>query len=270
MTAAARMDGFSLLYAPRPAARSPHCRTAVAPLSCLRMSTEPAPPKLRTVILAVAAPAVLMLIGAGCMSSLGQKAGDVAQQVNDAGNEIGNEAVMPVQTDVEALNKAKQVTSDVQAKQNEDTDRVADDLTVAMIVTENADVPGDATAVPGTIGCNDRVAYTKVHRETTTDDVLADALNTLLAQKDSNVNGMYNALWESTLKVQKIQSTDGVTTEVWLEGLPQSGGVCDDPRIKAQLESTISRLKPKYKIFLNGSEDKYKCIGNEKGDCSVL
>jgi hypothetical protein len=106
-----------------------------------------------------------------------------------------------------------------------------------------------------------------MHREAQTDSVVSDALTTLFSVRDSNREGKYNALWQSKLAVEKIQSRDGVTTEVWLKGSTQSGGVCDDPRIKAQIEYTIKRLKPKFKIFLNGTESNYRCLGDMSGEC---
>lgn len=215
--------------------------------------------KFRTAVIAVAAPALLMIVGAGC-KSLGQKA-------NDVSNELSDEAVAPTVADFEALGKAKEAAAETSAKMNEDADRASDDLAVAMIVTENASAPAGAIAVPGAIGCNDRVAYLRLHREASTDSVLADALATLFAQKDSNVGGLYNALWQTTFKVDKINSGDGVTTNVYIKGDPISGGACDNPRIKAQIEATVRRLKPKFRVFLNGKESEYRCIGKVSGEC---
>ncbi len=204
-----------------------------------------------------AAAAILVLAGAGCL-----------QSVNRVGNELGNEVVQPVAVPISALNKAKQVTSEANAKANEQTESVANEMTVAMVLTEGAKAP-EGAQLGDTFGCQDRVAFVKVPRETDSGDTLKDVLTSLLAVKDTNYKGYYTALAFSTLKVDKIQSTDGVTTEVWLSGLPKSGGACDDPRIKEQLEQTIKRLRPNFKIFLNGSEAKYNCIGDLSGRCSV-
>ncbi len=206
------------------------------------------PLKWKTVLAAVAIPALLILVGAGCMSF-----GGGASRA-DSGQRTADGALTA--TDPAA-----------DAKVNEEHDKLADDLSVGMIITENAEIPAGAVVVPGTIGCNDRVAYEKRHRETATDNVLVDALATLFAVKDSSVDAYYNALWQSKLAVEKIQSTDGVTTEVWLKGTVASGGACDDPRIKAQIEATIKRLRPKFTIYLNGSQATYRCLGDESGEC---
>ncbi len=197
--------------------------------------------QFRTALIAIAVPALLILVGAGCMR-LGNKK---------------TPETKPVMIE----------DPDAAARANEESDRTANDLSVGMILTENAAVPPGATLLPGRIGCNDRAVYQKIHRESSTDNVLADALATLFSVKESSIEKYYNALWQSSLKVEKIQSTDGVTTEVWLKGEIASGGVCDDPRIKAQIEATILRLKPKFTIFLNGKESNYRCIGDMSGEC---
>ena len=206
------------------------------------MTYQNYPPKFRSLLIAVAVPTLLILVGAGCMQ---------------LGNKKNTATITPI------IN----ADPDVEAKMNEEQDQHASDLSVGMILTEGAEVPAGATVLPGTIACNDRVVLEKLHREASTDNVLADALATLFAVKDSSVDTYYNAIWQSSLKVEKIQSTDGVTTEVWLKGEPTSGGACDDPRIKAQIEATVRRLKPKFKIFLNGKESNYRCIGDMSGEC---
>ncbi|MEY4744685.1 MAG: hypothetical protein RL272_630 [Candidatus Parcubacteria bacterium] len=209
-------------------------------------------PKPSTVAAAVIVPALLILIGAGCLS---------------VADTLTNDAVLPAQVPIEALNRAKQVTEEQRAKENEMNEQVSDDMTVAMILTENAKVPAGAVLAGGTVGCNDRVAYVKAHRGASTDSVVHDALMTLFSVKDSNYQDLYDSLWQSNLTVDKILSTDGVTTEVWLKGKTQMGGVCDAPRFKAQIESTISRFKSKFKIYLNGSESAYRCLGDQSGQC---
>ncbi|HTK04480.1 MAG TPA: hypothetical protein VL500_02760 [Candidatus Eisenbacteria bacterium] len=209
-------------------------------------------PKPGTIAAAIIVPAVLVLLGAGCFS---------------VADKLSNDAVLPVKTSVDVLNKAKTVTAEQSAKANEEAEMVSDDVSVALILTENTAVPAGADVQPGIVGCNDKVAYVKEHRAASTDSIVHDALMTLFSLKDSNRNDLYNALWQSDLAVDKIQSRDGVVTEVWLKGKTQSGGACDDPRIKAQIEATISRFKPKFKIFLNGTESAYRCLGDQSGEC---
>lgn len=204
-----------------------------------------------TIAMAIAIPAALMLVGAGCMS---------------LGDRLGKDVAAPITVPLESLKQSKEELAAINAKQNEQNEQEAADLTIALIYdAENAD-PKAALAV-GEIGCQDRIAYVKTHREAQTDSVLSDALTTLFAIRESTFAGMYNALWQSELKVDKILSRDAVTTEVWLKGKVVSGGACDDPRIKAQIEHVIKRFKPKYKVFLNGSEATYRCLGDMSGEC---
>jgi hypothetical protein len=214
--------------------------------------TNETSPKISTKVAAVAIPVLMILVGAGCF-----KMADKAAET----------AVTPVTVPVAAYVKSREDLELIAAKTNEENEKLTDDISIAMVLTEGVEPPVGATVVPGTIGCNDRIAYVKTHRERQTDSVLSDALSTLFSNKDSNVLAAYNALWQSELAVEKIQSTDGTTTEVWIKGKTASGGVCDDPRIKAQLEYTIKRFKPKFKIFLNGTEANYRCLGDMSGEC---
>jgi len=206
--------------------------------------------------------AVLPFVGAGCVPAkvAVQNAGQtVDRAANDA---IEAAASAPLH----AYEQAHKVTEDEQARLNLEAESGADEMTVAMVLTDGATPPAGAQ-LGDTFGCNDRIAFVKVARESDSGDTLKDVLNSLFAIHDNTVQTYYNGLADSRLSVDKIQSTDGVTTEVWLKGKISSPGECNDPRIKEQIEATVRRLKPKYKIFLNGSWSNYDCIGNLKGDC---
>jgi len=203
--------------------------------------------------LALLAAVGLVLAGVGCQ-------GSVPDQV--AGEAINGMVATPLK----ALDKAKKLSAEENARTRLESEGVANEMTVAMVLTDNAAAPRDAE-IGATFGCNDRVAFTKVARASDSGETLKDILNSLLAVHDSNVNGLYNGLADSRLTLDKLQSRDGVTTEVWLKGKISSSGACDDPRIKAQLEATIARYKPKFQIFLNGTEDEYRCIGDMGGQC---
>jgi hypothetical protein len=55
--------------------------------------------------------------------------------------------------------------------------------------------------------------------------------------------------------------------EVWLSGDLVSGGACDVPRVKAQVEETVRLYSPVFKIYLNGSESAWRCFGDMSGQC---
>jgi len=195
--------------------------------------------------------ASLALIGAGCYQ---------------VGNQVGEAVVQPISVPLEAGKKAKQDLSDVQAKLNQQGEAFSDEVTVALILTEGSTAPTDAQ-IKETVGCNDQVALVKVKRAEQTDNVLSDILKSLLAVRDQVPEGLYNGLAAAKITVDKVVDQPDGTTEVRLKGQFLSGGVCDDPRIKAQLEDTIKRITKKYKIFLNGTESEYRCFGDMSGQC---
>lgn len=190
----------------------------------------------------------LALFGAGCA--------DQPSPLDGIGASVG------------ALNEAKELTAEEAARKRRGDDVMTVDISVATIITEGSDVPPAVTRVePGTIGCNDRVGYVRVFRETDYGDVAWDALASLLANRESTIEQTYNSTWQSSLVVESVRPTSDGPIEVRLTGLPLSGGTCDDPRIKAQVEYTVSQYWPDYRILLNGSESAWRCIGDMSGLC---
>jgi LysM repeat protein len=90
----------------------------------------------------------------------------------------------------------------------------------------------------GSMGCGDQAVA--VRRDIPkTDAPLTAALNLLLAQKSQyyGESGLYNALYQSNLRIGNI-TRSGTDWTISLVGTMQLGGVCDTPRVKAQLEQT--------------------------------
>lgn len=84
---------------------------------------------------------------------------------------------------------------------------------------------------------------------------LKAALEELLSLKEREYgqSGLYNSLYQSNLKVDKVAIVNN-TADIRLTGTLTLGGVMDSPRVKAQLEKTalqFSSVKD-VKIFLNG------------------
>lgn len=89
------------------------------------------------------------------------------------------------------------------------------------------------------IGCNDSVvAVDRVIPETL--GVLTAALNELfsLHEKNFGASGLYNSLYQSTLKLDGAAVINGRAT-IAISGKLVRGGVCDDPRVKYQIEETV-------------------------------
>lgn len=89
------------------------------------------------------------------------------------------------------------------------------------------------------VGCGDSAVA--VNRTVTpTPAPLRAALEELLSVKDKDYgqSGLYNALYQSALRLDSVAITNG-RAEVKLSGSLRSGGACDDPRIYAQLMETV-------------------------------
>jgi len=88
------------------------------------------------------------------------------------------------------------------------------------------------------IGCGDSVVPVEVQIEPTIAPLTA-ALERLFDIDERLVGetGLYNALYQSDLAIDSIDITNGVAT-IRLTGELRVGGVCDEPRVRAQLEET--------------------------------
>lgn len=92
---------------------------------------------------------------------------------------------------------------------------------------------------PGnTIGCGDGlVAVSRQVPQTV--GVIRAALEELFSLSGGDYQSdLYNALDQSNVTIESAEVQNGVAT-VALQGSLMSGGVCDDPRIKEQIRSTI-------------------------------
>jgi len=115
---------------------------------------------------------------------------------------------------------------------------------------------GDNGASGESIGCGDSIIPVAVDVPRTT-GVLRAALDRLLSQKTQyyGESGLYNALYQSNLVIDSLIVQDGEAT-MRFSGKLQSGGVCDDPRIIAQLEHTALQFSTvqRVSITVNGED----------------
>lgn len=93
----------------------------------------------------------------------------------------------------------------------------------------------DAGKSGPTIGCGDSLVSVEIPPVD-----LKSALTQLLSIHDETYgqSGLYNALFRSDLKVTRINRT-GSAIEADLTGSLVTGGECDYPRVKAQLEAVL-------------------------------
>ena len=90
------------------------------------------------------------------------------------------------------------------------------------------------------IGCGDSVVPVRVAVNPTRIPLRA-ALNQLFAITGSTYAGRYNALYQSTLSAGRLTITGGRAT-LELFGNIAVGGVCDVPRVVAQIEETARQF----------------------------
>lgn len=92
------------------------------------------------------------------------------------------------------------------------------------------------------IGCNDSVVAVEVMADPGA-DALRAALDALLGLKEQyyGQSGLYNALYQSDLTVDKIE-IEANELKVELVGTVMLGGVCDNPRFGAQLTETVAQF----------------------------
>jgi hypothetical protein len=104
------------------------------------------------------------------------------------------------------------------------------------------------------IGCGDSVIPVEVSIEPTIAPLTA-ALETLFGIDDRyyGQSGLYNALAQSNLTIDRIDIINGVAS-IYLSGQLQVGGVCDEPRVRAQIEETALQYYTvnEVQIFVNG------------------
>jgi hypothetical protein len=105
-------------------------------------------------------------------------------------------------------------------------------------------------------GCGDSVVAANAEVPYTT-GVLKASMTKLLSIKDQNYgqSGLYNALYQSNLKISSLALKDGVAT-IRLTGKMTLGGECDNPRVQAQLEETALQFSTvkKVVIYINNVE----------------
>lgn len=99
------------------------------------------------------------------------------------------------------------------------------------------------------------------------EDNLENALNYLFAIDVNEYKGYRNSFYMSDLTVDVNEVSNPIIVD--LQGELIQAGTCDDPRLKAQVEKTVEYYleNSEYEIQLNGSEQGWRCLGDESGLC---
>jgi hypothetical protein len=105
------------------------------------------------------------------------------------------------------------------------------------------------------IGCDDSVIPVEVEIEPTIAPLTA-AMEKLLAlkAKEYGQSGLYNALYRSDLTVESID-IENREAIIELSGTLRMGGVCDEPRVRAQLRQTALQYETvdRVSIYIDGT-----------------
>jgi hypothetical protein len=107
------------------------------------------------------------------------------------------------------------------------------------------------------IGCGDSLVGVQVKYGLSRDENTAKAtLEKLFAVKQQNYgeSGLYNALYQSDLKVESLTVNANKKATLNLSGKFMIGGVCDNPRFEEQIKETVLQFKNLYsdvEIFIN-------------------
>lgn len=124
-------------------------------------------------------------------------------------------------------------------------------------------VPEDTGAKGKMIGCNDilvsvdrEIPHTKATLQASIEALLSLPITYNKDGQSSPYFGnsqMYNALYQSKLQLQKATIVNG-TANIYLTGELITGGICDDPRVMAQLEETARQFPTvqQVSILVNG------------------
>ena len=106
----------------------------------------------------------------------------------------------------------------------------------------------------GPLGCGDTLVPVTMEIPSTR-GVLRATLEKLLAVKSQTYgeSGLYNALYQSQLTIDDVRIDNRVAT-IWLSGQVVLGGVCDSPRVQAQLEQAARQFSTvdSVQVYVNG------------------
>jgi hypothetical protein len=162
----------------------------------------------------------------------------------DPGTELTVTAYVSQQDGANATSERFSVTGD----QDENGENLFTRTNIYLIALEDGGQSGME------IGCGDSVVPVEVEIEPTIAPLTA-ALETLFSinERDYGQSGLYNALYQSELAVERIDIVNGVAS-IYLTGQLRVGGVCDEPRVRAQIEETALQYYTvdEVQIFVNG------------------
>jgi len=126
----------------------------------------------------------------------------------------------------------------------------ADRVQIYLIALEDSGKSGEP------VGCGDSVVPVEVEIAPT-QALLRAAIEQLIAIKDQfyGQSGLYNALYTNQFTVDKVTIDGNGVAQIELNGAFNVGGVCDEPRVVAQLTQTALQFQTvtDARIVINGT-----------------
>ena len=115
------------------------------------------------------------------------------------------------------------------------------------------------------VGCGDSAVPVVVNIPPT-QGVLREALAHLLSLKDQfyGQSGLYNALYQSNLSLEDVRIENGQAI-IQLSGQLRLGGVCDNPRVEAQLVETALQFATVKNVVISVNGRPLKEVLSEAG-----
>lgn len=137
--------------------------------------------------------------------------------------------------------------TDQNEKKNEQQAEIAKRY-IYLIVPDGMQKKGMAYDVVDTIGCNDMLV--RIEDDTLTSP--AQALEKMINYSDDQ-NGYYNSLAASDIHVAHVMTDEDGATNVFFTGQLRMGGMCDVPRIQAQIEYAVQQYDENafVRVFVN-------------------
>jgi hypothetical protein len=190
--------------------------------------------------------AVSFALLAGC--------GNPPQEKTASAEVTGAETTSKVAITIKPSDKVPAPGEESSAWTVENADMTQEDVTSLNIYLVSL---GDKGASGPLIGCDDSLVAVKVKYSPARDEQSAkEALAMLFAVKDQyyGSSGLYNALYNSDLKVDSLTADKDKKSTLKLSGTYTLGGVCDNPRFEEQIRGTVLQFKDLYndvEIFIN-------------------
>lgn len=144
----------------------------------------------------------------------------------------------------------------------ENTDRVHDEMfsknkpnpRIALMALDGSDLAKQLKfSGSPEFGCSDFITYKNIKKNLNAKQILEKLFTFDDFDQDS---GTYNVFSSSNnLKVEDLMINNNGLVTVKLSGELQTGGMCDDPRVLAQIKSTVKLLEPMFikdvEVYIN-------------------